>query len=41
MSAMHSEKPEGKAKDVEFAKDADWLVDNLIRPRWVTAIRLE
>lgn len=28
-------------KDVEFAKDADWLVGNLIDPQWVVSIRLE
>lgn len=29
------------AKDGEFARDADWLVSNLIDPQWVVSIRIE
>ena len=35
------EKGAGGGKDVEFAKDADWLVSHLIDPQWVVSIRLE
>ncbi len=27
-------------KDVDFAKDADWLASNLIDPQWVVSIRI-
>ena len=27
--------------DVEFAKDADWLVSNLLDPQWIVSIRIE
>lgn len=36
-----AEKPKRGGGETEFAKDADWLVDNLIRPRWVVSIRVE
>jgi hypothetical protein len=35
------EKGAAGGKDVEFAKDADWLVGNLIDPQWVVSIRIE
>ena len=35
------EKGTAGEKDVEFAKDADWLVGNLIDPHWVVSIRIE
>ncbi len=35
------EKDAGGARDVEFAKDADWLVGNLLNPQWVISIRIE
>jgi hypothetical protein len=28
------------ANDAEFTKDADWLVDNMIAPRWVVSVRI-
>jgi hypothetical protein len=36
-----AERPKGTGGETEFAKDADWLVDNLIRPQWVVSIRSE
>lgn len=36
-----SGKDETEKKEVEFTKDADWLVSNLINPQWVVSIRLE
>ncbi len=35
------EKDAAGARDVEFAKDADWLVSNLLNPQWVVSIRIE
>ena len=35
------EKDAAGAKDVEFAKDADWLVSNLLDPQWVVSIRIQ
>jgi len=35
------EKGAAGGKDVEFAKDAVWLVGNLIDPQWVVSIRIE
>jgi len=35
------EKGAAGGKDVEFAKEADWLVGNLIDPQWVVSIRIE
>jgi len=28
-------------RDVEFAKDADWLVSNLLDPQWIVSVRVE
>lgn len=36
-----AEKGSAEEQEVEFTKDADWLVNNLINPQWVVSIRLE
>ena len=28
-------------RDVECAKDADWLVSNLLDPQWIVSVRVE
>jgi hypothetical protein len=35
------EKSEGGAREGEFARDADWLVSNLLDPYWIVSIRIE
>lgn len=36
-----AEKGSAQQQEVEFTKDADWLVNNLINPQWLISIRLE
>lgn len=36
-----AEKGSAEEQEVEFTKDADWLVNNLINPQWVVSTRLE
>jgi hypothetical protein len=35
------ERNEANAREGEFARDADWLVSNLLDPQWIVSIRIE
>lgn len=38
---LSEKKDEAEKEEVEFTKDADWLVHNLINPQWIVSIRLQ